>query len=540
MEVPTTLRSSIESLRLQSLPWWKRGVVYQIYPRSFADASGDGIGDLGGITQHVEYLEWLGIDAVWLSPVYESPMVDYGYDVSDYVAIDPIFGTFNAFDGLLDALHRSGIKLIMDFVPNHSSDRHLWFRESRSSRESAKRDWYVWSDGRDGGAPNNWESYFGGSAWTLDPQTSQYYLHSYDRSQPDLNWENPEVREALKDAMRFWLRRGVDGFRVDVLWQLGKDPQLRDNPENPGWDPSQPFWRRQIRRYSEDWPSTHEYARELRRVIDEFDDRVMIGEVVLPPERMVAYYGAQLDEAHLPFNFSLMEVKEWAPRTLAATVEAYEAQLPPGAWPNWFVGNHDFERIASRIGPERVRLIFMLLLTLRGTPTLYYGDELGLPDGVIPPDIAADPQSRGTPSRDREAARTPMPWTNEAPHAGFSVAQPWLPLATDDPAMNVSSQSADPASLLNLLRSLLTVRRTSAAAVAGEYRTVAAQDDVLVYERLLPDERLFIALNFGESERTVELPERAETILTTSVNAPRVAAATVTLRPFEGLIAQRC
>jgi alpha-glucosidase len=355
--------------------WWQEGVFYQIYPRSFRDASGDGIGDLAGVTERVEYLAWLGIDAIWFSPIYPTPDVDLGYDISDYLDVDARLGTLADFDRMLAALHEAGIRVVLDLVPNHTSDRHPWFLQSRGGRDDPRHDWYVW---RDGPPPNNWISHFGDRAWQyLDPP-GRWYLHSFHRGQPDLNWDKPAVREALTEVVRFWLRRGVDGFRVDVLWLLGKDPELRDNPPNPDWQQGLPEKFRQLRVYSEGWPSSHDRAQLLRETVDEFDDRVMIGEVVLPPERAVAYYGNDRDEANFPHNFALTELSEWTAAEVRATVEQYESVLPPGAWPNWLLGDHDFPRIASRVGPERARLAQMLLLTLRGTPTCYYGDELGL------------------------------------------------------------------------------------------------------------------------------------------------------------------
>jgi alpha-glucosidase len=454
--------------------WWQREVIYEIYPRSFFDASGDGMGDLDGITQKADYLAWLGIGAVWLSPIYPTPDVDLGYDISDYQTVDPRFGTLAAFDAMLGALHERNIKLILDLVPNHTSDQHPWFVESRGGPESPKHDWYVWRESRpDGTPPNNWESYFGGSAWMYADPPGKWYLHSFHRGQPDLNWENPQVRGAIQDVMRFWLDRGVDGFRVDVLWLLGKDPQLRDNPVNPSWRQGDPPWLRLLRRNSEDGPKVHEYVRLLRAVIDEYADRVMIGEVVLPAARAVAFHGRRLDEAHLPHNFSLTELRTWSAVEIRGVVEEYEALLPPGAWPNWLLGDHDFLRIASRVGPERTRLAHMLLLTLRGTPTWYYGDELGLPSATFTAATLtlADPQASTGPERDRLVARTPMQWSPGS-HAGFSTVEPWLPLASDDPAFTVERQRADPSSVLTFVRNLIRLRRETPALSIGSYRSL--------------------------------------------------------------------
>jgi len=335
--------------------WWQTGVVYQVYPRSFQDTNGDGVGDLAGITQRLPYLADLGVDAVWLSPVFVSPMVDFGYDIADHTAIDPLFGTLADFDALLERAHALGLKVILDLVPNHTSNRHPWFVESRVSRQSARRDWYIWRNGApEGGPPNNWLSEFGGSAWQYDPATDQYYYHAFLRAQPDLNWRNPDVRRAMHDIMRFWLDRGVDGFRVDVMWHLAKDEAFRDNPPNPDWCEGQPDYRRLLPVYSTDRPEVHALVREMRAVIDDYPERVLIGEIYLPVEKLVAYYGEALPEgglsgAHLPFNFSLIEAP-WTAEAIAALIARYEAALPPGAWPNWVLGNHDRRRIAARAG----------------------------------------------------------------------------------------------------------------------------------------------------------------------------------------------
>jgi alpha-glucosidase len=332
---------------MQTARWWQTGVIYQVYPRSFQDADGDGVGDLRGITQRLPYLVELGVDAIWMSPIFTSPMADFGYDVADYNGIDPLFGTLADFDALLAAAHARGIKVILDLVPNHTSDQHAWFVDSRSTRTSAKRDWYIWRDpGPGGGPPNNWLSVFGGSAWTYDEATRQHYYHAFLPQQPDLNWRNPQVRAAIYDVMRFWLRRGVDGFRVDVIWHLIKDEAFRDNPPNPAFRPDEPPHHALVPLYTTDRPEVHVVISEMRRVIDEFADRLLIGEIYLPLERLIAYYGRDLTGLHLPFNFSMLSAV-WHPQSLAKLVEEYEAALPSGGWPNWVLGNHDRPRIAS-------------------------------------------------------------------------------------------------------------------------------------------------------------------------------------------------
>ena len=389
--------------------WWQTGVIYQIYPRSFLDSNRDGIGDLPGITSKLDYLQWLGVDALWLSPMYPSPMADFGYDISDYTDVHPLFGTLQDFDTLLEQAHQRNLKVILDYVPNHTSDEHPWFQMSRSSRTNEKRDWYMWRDpSPDGGPPNNWLSNFGGSAWQFDEQTGQYYLHIFDVKQPDLNWRNPDVRQAMYDVLRFWLDRGVDGFRIDVLSRMLKDEQFRDNPINKDWKEGDPLMYRQLSQYTQDLPEIHEIVQEMRVVADHYDERVLIGEIYLPVERVMQYYGEQLDEVHLPFNFQLVTTSTWEAGTIRQIVDTYEAALPSGAWPNWVLGNHDKPRIASRVGREQSRAAQMLLLTLRGTPTCYYGDELGMVNVPVPRELIYDPPGKVNPQYSRDPERSPF------------------------------------------------------------------------------------------------------------------------------------
>jgi alpha-glucosidase len=482
----------------ESTPWWKSGILYQIYPRSFQDSDGDGVGDLRGVIARLPYLCDLGVDALWLSPIFPSPMEDFGYDISDYAGVDPLFGTLDDFDALVAAAHDLALKVILDLVPNHTSDRHPWFLESRSSTSNPKRDWYIWRDGRgEGGPPNNWLSEFGGSSWQLDAHTGQYYYHAFLRAQPDLNWRNPDVRHAIHDVMRFWLRRGVDGFRVDVMWHLIKDDLLRDNPENPDFGPGRQPYERLIPLYSTDRPEVHAVVAELRQVIDEFDDRVLIGEIYLPPEKLVAYYGRDLAGTHLPFNFALISTP-WTARAVAQLIDGYEAVLPPAAWPNWVLGNHDRRRIAGRVGIDQARVAAMLLLTLRGTPTLYYGDEIGMPQVDIPPDRVRDPWQKNLPGLGvgRDGCRTPMQW-DAAPHGGFSASEPWLPLDANFARDNVAAERRDAISMLSLYRALIGLRRARPELALGNYRLASVTGDVLLYERAYGNRRLLVALNFG-------------------------------------------
>ena len=520
------------------LHWWQRGVIYQIYPRSFQDSDGDGIGDLAGIERRLDYLTWLGVDAIWISPIFPSPMADFGYDVSDYCGIHPMFGTMGDFDRLLEACHARGLKLLLDLVPNHTSDRHPWFVESRSSRSNPRRDWYLWRDPDEvGGPPNNWLSVFGGSAWELDEATGQFYYHAFLKEQPDLNWRNPDVRKAMLDAMRFWFEKGVDGFRIDVLWHVIKDARFRDNPKNPDYEPDQVPYDALLPVYSTDQPEALEVAAHMRAVADEFGDRVLIGEIYLPIERLVAYYGRDGEGVHLPFNFQLITLP-WNARQIDRAINEYEGSLPAAGWPNWVLGNHDNARIATRVGPEQARVAAVLLLTLRGTPTIYYGDELGLENVSIPPDRLQDPQGlRLGAAFSRDPERTPMPW-DRSPKAGFTTATPWLPLNRDAAARNVATQKEAPESMLSLYRRLLSLRRQLAALSVGEYRPLEGDGNALAYVREADDEHIAVALNLGERPEVVDLEGREGTvILSTHADRDRQRlGGDVRLRPHEAVI----
>jgi alpha-glucosidase len=402
------------------------------------------------------------------------------------------------FDALIQASHEIDLKLILDLVPNHTSDRHPWFIESRSSRNSSKRDWYIWHDGgSEGGPPNNWLSEFGGSAWEYDSITDQYYYHAFLAQQPDLNWRNSSVRRAIHDVMRFWLRKGVDGFRVDVIWHLIKDDQFRDNPPNPDFQRGRPPNEALLPIYTTDRPEIHDIVGGIRSVIDEFDNRVLIGEIYLPVERLVSYYGERLLGAHMPFNFSLLAAP-WNARALEKTILEYERALPHGAWPNWVLGNHDRPRIAGRAGKEQARVAAMLLLTLRGTPTLYYGDEIGMQQVAIAPEQVKDPFEKNIPGIGvgRDGCRTPMQWDATA-NAGFSTTTPWLPIADDFAHQNVANLDADRTSILSLYKALLEYRRKSRALTEGTYEPIAAANDLLIYERRAGDVGIVVILNIS-------------------------------------------
>ncbi|MBL8629822.1 MAG: DUF3459 domain-containing protein [Rhodospirillaceae bacterium] len=514
--------------------WWQKGIVYQIYSRSFQDSNADGIGDLRGITTRLEYLAWLGIDAIWLSPIYTSPMVDFGYDVSDYTGIDPMFGTLDDFDAMMKRAHDLGLKVIMDFVPNHTSDQHPWFIESRSSRNNPKRDWYIWRDGRNEGPPTNWLSEFGGPAWTYDPVTFQHYYHAYLAQQPDLNWRNPDVRAAMHDAMRFWLDRGVDGFRLDTIEHLIEDNQFHDNPPNPDYESRMPPASMLIRRYTTNQPDIHEALMGLHAVTDTYPNRALIGETYLPLEQMVGYYAHGI---HLPFNFNLIGAT-WTAANIAQLIKRYEALLPAGGWPNWVLGNHDRMRIASFIGRAQARIAAMLLLTLRGTPTLYYGDELGLQNVDIPQHRVQDPWEKNLPGLGfgRDPVRTPMPW-DATPNAGFTTATPWLPLNADWQTRNVAAFQCDDSRMLALYRNLITLRKNEPALSIGAYGKITAQDDVLVYERVHDGRTLCIYLNFDAASSSIKIARPATILLSTRTDRIETdITRQLDLQPNEGVV----
>lgn len=478
--------------------WWQKGIVYQVYPRSYYDANGDGVGDLQGVLQKLDYLQWLGVDAVWLSPVYPSPMADFGYDISDYKGIHPLFGNMDDFDQLLQEVHSRNMKLILDLVPNHTSDQHPWFLESKSSRTSAKRDWYIWRDARDDGSvPNNWLSVFGGSAWEWDETTQQYYYHAFLKEQPDLNWRNPEVQEAMLDVMHYWLKKGVDGFRVDVMWHIIKDEKLRDNPVNQDYQPYMATYEQLLPVFSTDQPEVHDIVHKMRAVLDSYHERMMIGEIYLPIHKLVTYYGVDNKGAHLPFNFQLLSLP-WNAAQIALAIDEYEGALPDSGWPNWVLGNHDQPRITSRVGIQQARVAAMLLLTLRGTPTIYYGDEIGMRDVPIPIDEVQDPQGLNMPDKNlsRDPSRTPMQWDGTK-NAGFCEAKPWLRVDKAFKRVNVEVQKNDPYSMLALYRRLIQLRQNEPALHGGSYTTVHADKQLICYKREWDNDCFLIVLNLS-------------------------------------------
>lgn len=536
---------------MSATPWWKQAVFYHIYPLSFQDTTGNGMGDLPGITRRLDYLQDLGVDALWISPCFPSPMADWGYDVSDYTDIHPLLGNLADIDQLLHEAHGRGLRVLLDFVPNHTSDQHPWFLDSRSGRESPRRDWYIWHDpAADGGPPNNWIGYFGGSAWEWNAATGQYYLHSFLKEQPDLNWRNPEVRRAMQDVLRFWLDRGADGFRVDAVLPVIKSLGFEDNPlmARPELGKDIGPAGLQERRYNSNQPELHALLREWRSVLDGYPgDRMMVGEVYTLDTALAGQYYGQNDELSLVFNLSLVNLP-WDAQLVRRYVEGFEAGLPAQAYPTVVLGSHDEPRLAARVGERQARTAAMLLLTLRGAPFIYYGDELGMTDAPIPQDRLRDPwpMMAGLPHLSRDPARTPMQW-DASPSAGFSPAsegsappEPWLPLHPDHRQRNVQIQLADPRSPLNLYRALLRLRRASPALHSGSYLSAAgAPQDSYVYYRTLGEQEFLVALNFTDRQMQLQLDDVRSGQIVISTDLDRQEPAQLSrlrLRPHEGVV----
>lgn len=537
---------------LEGNGWWRCAVFYQLYPRSFQDSNGDGIGDLQGIIDRLDYLngrdDSLGVDAIWLSPTFPSPMKDFGYDVSDYLGVHPDFGDMATMDRLIAECHQRGIRVLLDWVPNHTSDQHPWFIKSRRSRANPKRDWYVWRDAKaDGSLPNNWRAAFGGPAWTFDEQTGQYYLHSFLKEQPDLNWRNPEVAAAMHDTLRFWLRRGVDGFRIDVMGMIVKHPELADNPPNPHWRPGS-LEPKYLWSSNRNHPDVYEAVRGIRAVLDEFPGSMAVGEVFGSAEEIARYYGrpGELDGLHLAFNFQFIHeigpvFTPWTAVAMRRIVGDAEEATPQGALPCWAFGNHDRSRFISRhnddgFGPERARGATILLLCLRGVPFIYYGEEIGMTDVDIPEERLQDPARFRTPGRDPE--RTPMQWDGSSTR-GFSSAEPWLPYG---PAgISVAAQQGDPDSMLSLYRRAIRARRAFPALEQGSSRILPSHEDVFAFERSLTGHAaLEVFVNTASGEREVQLEQPGRVILATDIGREGEAVAgRMVIRPLEALVVEQ-
>ncbi len=561
--------------RAGSLKWWQRAVFYQIYPRSFADGNGDGIGDFAGMIERLDYVRDLGVDAVWLSPHYPSPFLDCGYDVADYTGVAPEYGSVDDVAAFVRGAHARGLRVILDLVLNHTSDQHPWFVESRSGRDNPRRDWYVWRDGRDGGPPNNWLSVFGGPAWEQDARTGQYYYHAFLKEQPDLNWRNPEIRHALWDVVRFWLELGVDGFRLDAIATLLEHPDVPDRPLLPAADDAleptaldEEIYR-QLMCHQIMQPGTHELLRALRTLVDGYaGDRVLVGE-----DEDVSFYGTGDDELHLVFNFALMRAERLTPGHVRANQAARLAELPPGAWPCNTLGNHDTRRVWSRYGDGRhdaglARLHLALLLTLKGTPFLYNGEEIGMIDLELADagqlrdtaavnqyrtltegrGVAPEEALRAAVAATRDRCRSPFQWSG-APNAGFSPAgvAPWLPVHPNHAAgVSVAAQQDDPASLLSFYRRLLGLRRRTPALLGGDYQVVEPHNEAcLAFTRRDPGtgQTCLVALNFSDEPQTVDFDPgdgRPARLVFSSRARPEgsPAPARPVLAPFEVWIAE--
>lgn len=491
--------------------WWKHGVLYQIYPRSFFDSNGDGIGDIPGITQKLDYIAALGVDGIWLSPINTSPMYDFGYDISDYRAIDPVFGADGDFQRLIEEAHARGIRIIMDLVVNHTSHLHPWFIESRASKDNPKRDWYIWRDGINGEPPNNWMAAFGGRAWEWDSETGQYYLHSFLKEQPDVNWRNERLKKAIFGEIRYWLDRGVDGFRLDVVNQFVKDDRFRSNPFTIGPRPRPYDMQRHL--YDRNRPELHGILREFRALLDRYHERMSVGEInAEPPGDPVlaaSYLGSGDDELHLAFDFSLLFTK-WSARRFFEVLKKWDGLIPAKGWPCYVLSNHDQPRAISRYASgndtmKRAKVAAAMLLTLRGTPFIYYGEEIGMENGRLRRKEIVDPLGKKYwpfhPGRDPE--RTPMQW-DSSPHAGFSAAAPWLPINPDYREINVERSLRDPGSLLNFYKELIKLRREKPALNRGGWRAAAGMTgDVLGYFRETERQSIFVALNFSRATQAI-------------------------------------
>lgn len=555
--------------------WWQKAVFYQIYPRSFADGNGDGIGDFAGMTDKLNYLQELGVDAIWLSPHYPSPFVDCGYDVADYQDVGPEYGTLENFRNFLNHVHQRGMRLVLDMVLNHTSDQHPWFLESRSSRDNPKRDWYVWRDGKNGNPPNNWFSTFGGSAWEYDAQTTSYYYHYFFKEQPDLNWHNPAVKKAMFNAVRFWLDMGVDGFRLDAVGTIFEDEtypsipagmsqeelfRLANTMPNAYVDEKVPAYFMDMFRHQVDKPEVHQIMRELRAVVDEYDDRVLIGET-----DAIEFYGNGTDELHLNFNFPLMRTGRLTAQHVKENQTKRLNALPENAWPCNTLGNHDSSRVYTAFGDGanndiQARLHLMLLLTLKGTPFLYNGEEIGMSDLLIEdPALFRDPLSllyaemeeRVNGSDGKKAAlvgakmgrdrnRTPMQWSNEA-NGGFCPpnVSPWLPVNPNFAAgINVDDQVGKPDSMINFYRRMLLARRQNPALQVGDYQVIDIGDDqVLCYSRKYQEDELLIVLNMSAEKQVVTLPRKVSQILVNNMkNWVHIEDSTPTFLPYQGII----
>ncbi|MEL4391227.1 alpha-glucosidase [Shewanella xiamenensis] len=503
---------------MSELTWWRGAVIYQVYPRSLLDTNGDGVGDLRGIITKLDYIASLNVDAIWISPFFKSPMADFGYDISDYREVDPLFGSMQDFDELIEKAHQRGIKVIIDQVLSHTSDQHAWFIESRENRTNPKANWYVWADPKeDGTAPNNWLAIFGGCAWEWEPRRQQYYLHNFLRSQPDINFHNPEVRQAVLDNVEFWLKKGVDGFRLDAITFCYHDEQLRDNPAKPkdkrqgrGFSEDNPY-AYQYHYYNNDRPQTIQFIEELRQLINRYPGAVTLGEVSAEDSLAVmAAYTKGEDRLHMAYSFELL-TDDYSATYIRQTVEALEGSIGDG-WPCWAIGNHDVQRVASRWGrgkqiPDMVKMLNAMLCSLRGSVCSYQGEELGLTEAPIEFHELQDPFGKTfwPMFKGRDGCRTPMPWEQHADFAGFSQVTPWLPVTSEHRAQAVDVQEADPASMLHGYRQFLAWRKGYPILIEGEIEFLDAPEPLLVFVRKLGEQKLLVCFNLLDTETQLSL-----------------------------------
>jgi alpha-glucosidase len=528
--------------------WQDVNGIYQIYPRSFKDTNGDGTGDIAGMIEKLDYIKGkpdsLGIDAVWISPFYRSPMADFGYDISDYYSVDPLFGDLEDLKQFISGAHDREIKVMVDFVPNHTSDEHPWFIASRSSRDNDKRDWYVWRDGQpDGSVPNNWLSVFGGSAWQYDEVTGQYYLHSFLSKQPDLNWENPDVRKAMTDVLHFWLSLGVDGIRADAVRWLSKDIEFQDNPPNPNYKKGDDPYRSQLQHHSRYGSKLFDYLKEIAVAIERYPDRIILFEDYLDKHfdsstQYKSFYSVNPSVA-APFNFEGMSTPYEAD-AFRAFIDRFQKLVGNELRPFYCFSNHDKSRLASRVGEKQARLIGLLQLTLPGIPVVYYGDELGMHDVTIPPEAIHDPFELQTPGvgLGRDPERTPMQWSSER-YAGFSTISPWLPVADDFVTLNVAAETNDDRSSLVMYRALLELRRSAALRI-GEYAEWPDSNDrVFGYSRQSKYETLLILLNMSASSVNCVNDVSGAVIYSTHPSVEEVTGEGIVLEAHQGVIIRR-
>lgn len=505
--------------------WWKDGIIYQIYPRSFQDSNNDGIGDLQGIISRLDYIKELGVDAIWLSPVYPSPDRDFGYDVADYIAIDPKFGTMADFDKLLQEAHKCNLHIVMDLVLNHTSDEHQWFLESKKSKDNPYHDWYMWRDPKpDGSQPNNWESIFGGGGWEFDKALNQYYYHMFAPQQPDLNWRNPEVRAAILNVFRFWLDKGVDGFRLDVFNEYYKHPDYPDLPKRKGFHARK--FDGLVHTHDTSQPEMYPLLRDIRKIMDSYPERYVVGETYLADAAQARTYIGP-DKLHAGFDFRYFHTK-WGAASFGHAIQYWDALHSDEAWPNYFLNNHDTPRSTTRYKADeadlRTRLLAAMHLTVRGTPFLYYGEEIGMRDIIVFPSELQDPVGkRYWPfNKGRDGCRSPMQWDNSA-FAGFSHAKPWLKVHPSYIKRNVAVQDDDPGSLLNFYRSLITLRREHTSLHCGSIDLLPLyNDNLLAYKRSTEEDQSLIILNFANKAERYPLPlvEQGEWVVIFSGNTP--------------------